>query len=194
MKKIWELWPLIVALLISWPLNVSWMVIPALRGRGILMDWQLWLVAEILSNLELPYWWWFWGWLGRNIKELRPVKEAVELAKEKIEEAQKDRYVRSRYLDPLKEHFVNQYDWFTNPGNIIIRWLKRSGHGAMFVLGVEMLIPGLRVAGSFFCRTTGWKAGFATLLIGNFFHVTIMVWGWSWFFSRFWPWLVSWFH
>lgn len=184
MKKILELWPLVVAAAIAWPLNVSWSVVPNLIGWGILNGFWLFVVAEVLANLELVYWWWFWGWLGRSIQKLRPIKETIAFGKETVVDLKKDNYVCGRYLDPIKNHFLKQYDWLTNPDNFAIKWLKWGGHGMMFFFGIEFFIPGLRIAGTFFCRTAKkWKAGFATLLVGNFFHIAIMIWGWDFFFS-----------
>lgn len=184
MKIIWGLWPLLVAAIIAWPLNVTWFLVPNLRGWGVLDGWGLFILAEVLANLELPYWLWFWGWVGRNIQKLRPVKEVVKLSKETVNDLKKDHYVRQHYLDPIKNHFVGQYDWLTNPNNAVIRFLKWGGHAAMFGLGVEPFVPGLRIAGTFFCRTTRSKTGFVALLIGNFIHVAIMIWGWDFLLSK----------
>lgn len=184
MQKIFWWWPLLVAAAITWPLNVSWAVMPSLLAWGV-KGWTLLAIVEIMASLELTYWWWFFGWLGRSIQKLRPVKDVMDLGKEKIRDFKDDRYIRWRYLDPVKNHFLKQYDWLNDPDNAAMKWLKWGGHGMIFFFGIEPFVPGLRIVGAFFCRLTNQKSGLITLLVGNFLHIVIMVSGWNWIFSLF---------
>lgn len=182
MQRIFWWWPLLVATIITWPLNVSWSVMPSLLAWGV-RGWTLFVTVEVLAGFELMYWWWFFGWLGRSIQQLRPVKDVMDLGKEKINDLKNDYYIRWRYLDPIKNHFLKQYDWLNDPGNKAVKRLRWGGHGMIFLFGIEPFIPGLRIVGAFFCRLTNQQSGFATLLVGNFFHVLMMVLGWNWIFS-----------
>lgn len=178
MRRWLELWPLLATLTIVWPLN-TWSVVGNLRGWGILTGWSLFMVSIAIANLELCYWWWFWGWLGRSIQKLRQVQKSVDFAKQLSHEAWRDPYVRWRYLERVKNHFIGLYDQVTDPRNWIIRCLRWGGHGMIFLMGIEPFIPGARVAGVFFCRTTKSKSGFGVLLIANIIHVTIVIWSWE---------------
>lgn len=174
-KKILELWPFIVATIISWPLNVGWSVVPSLVGWGILSGFWLFIVVEILAGLELTYWRWFWGWLGCNIQKLGPVKKEIEFGKETIDDLKEDHYIHKYYLDPI----LKRYKRLASPDNTAVRLLKWGGLGMIFLFGIEPFIPGFRVIGAFFCSVTKSRESFIALLIGNFFYVLIVIWQWD---------------
>lgn len=174
-KKILELWPFVMITIISWPLNVSWSIVPSLRGWGVLTGFWLFVVAEIMAGSELTYWRWFWGWLGQSIQGLSRVKNEIEFGKKTVGDLKKDHYVHKLYFDPI----VRRYRQLANPDNVIIKLLRWGGYGMMFALAAQPLIPCSRIAGAFFCSVTKSKKNFAALLTGNFFYIIIVVWGWD---------------
>ncbi len=184
MKKILELWPVVVEIIFLWPLNVSWIVLPALRLRGV-VGIQLFLIATALATAGLLYGWWFWGWLGMEIQKIKIVKEATNLGKETIADLRKDEYIKKNYLDRKKEKFISMYRKKVDSKGWLSRVFNKNGYlGIILFILAEIFVPGAREGGVILCRIGRWKRGFALLLLLNAVNMAGTVWAWSYFISR----------
>lgn len=130
-------------------------------------------VTGTWSTVEFSYWFWFIGWLGRNLKGTKPIKDAVNLGEEKI-------------LPEVKEagetwiaRHIKKFDAESNKKKRISLLLKGSGYiFGLFLLGVTSVspFPLAWLPGLVFCRVKNWKMGFLVMLLGNLYkNINIIV-------------------
>lgn len=186
MKGWIKLLPILSVLAVAIPLNVDLSVVPYLRIIG-LVGFKLFAVVYFLATLEILYSYWFCRWLGREAEKLAFIKNSINFGKEIKEDLEQDEYVKHRYLYRVREYCLGQYRGATNPSNWLGRLIKLTGrrvtgHGVIILVGV--FLPWGRTAGVIFCFVARWRAGLVTLLIANLGHVAIVVWGWSYLWSK----------
>lgn len=182
MRVFFNFWPAFVYLVLLFPLNVDIVFIPGLRAHGV-MGLKLFYLSAALAAFGTIYGYWFWGWIGREIVNLKKIRETVEFGKEIVNEIKHDRYVKKRYFYKVVDHLIGQYEWATAPDNQVVRFIKKYRYWAMIFFGVEPFVGGGRTVGVICCRTFSWRMGLVTLTLADVAHVALLVWGWSKFFS-----------
>lgn len=79
MLKWLKLWPFIATVFVAYN-NVEFILIPTFVANGI-RGWQLLYYCEILGNLELAYYAWFFWWLGWFIRDNPKLQEFYDDAR-----------------------------------------------------------------------------------------------------------------
>lgn len=180
MKKTLNLWPFLVSIVMAWPLNVDWSILPSLKGFSALSNFQIFLIGSILATGELLYWYWFWRWFGRFLANRENIKMTIAFGKDIVFDLKED-----GYLDRLITHFQKTFCWAVDPKRVYMKIIKASGYVGLFLLGIEPIVPGGRVAGVIFCGTLGSKKGLVVLAAGNVLHIAYMVGIWNMVFKIF---------
>ena len=171
-------------------LNVDWVLMPIIKGWGI-DSLTLFIGTSILAVTELICCYWFWKWFRKTslvefahrAKKRKEVQEAIALGKE-IEFDLKMAGLLDEIKAKILNYIFNSYEKATDENNRLMRWTKRSGTGAMIILGVSPE-PGTRTFGAIVCGVTGWKKGLYPLALGNILRVAYMVGLWQVIFSLF---------
>lgn len=197
-------WPLFV-IAVEVILNTDLVVTPILIKRGIFFNfplfpisWDLsWLIPQ-LSNfavflwidiISVPTslgWYWLWGWIGKVIvktaKEKEAVKEALSLYRKILLSLK-----RGGLIELIKEWFVDTFNWATDNNNRWLKYLRRGGYVALFIISA-LPVSGGRLVATIFCRSIDSRKGLVVLILGETLKNAFMVYGfWNlvfWIFSK----------
>lgn len=75
MKRWWASWPMLVAAIVT-VLNVELVLIPTFIAFGI-RGGALFACTAVTASIEVSYWYWFAGWLGRQAPFIPVVRSTV---------------------------------------------------------------------------------------------------------------------
>ena len=202
-RKWYSYWPLLI-MVAEVILNTDWVITPMLIKRGVFfnfpifpINWDLsWFIPKLtyfevflwVSIISIPTslgWYWLWGWLGiliiETAKEKEAVQEAVTLWKKIVLVLEK-----GDILELAKDWFVSTFTWATDDNNRWLKYLRRGGYTALFIVSA-LPISGGRLVATIFCRSTDPKKGLTLMILGETVKNAIMVYGfWNlifWLFS-----------
>lgn len=202
-RRWYQYWPLLL-IAIETILNTDWVITPILMKRGLFFDipfipisWDLtWLIPElgnfkvflIICMISVPTtlaWYWLWGWMARVIletaKEKESVKEALSLVMSMIEALK-----RGGLIELVKDWFISTFNWATDNDNRWLKYLRRGGYTALFVVSA-LPVSGARLVATIFCRSVNSRKGMVILIAGESVKNALIVYGfWNlifWLFS-----------
>ena len=131
MRTIMLRWPSVMAIIFL-ALNVDFVIMPTLAHFGV-RGWHLFWCATSAATTEVLYWYWYSGWLARNIKNAGPPKRTAE------------QFVEEGLFGKLKKLFFRARDfgfafrlWFVESAlhqmEIDSPWKKGLMHGAYDII------------------------------------------------------------
>jgi len=185
LKKWRNYWQVRLSLFVG-ALNMEIVVIPLiLKSWWGLENWNLKIVACVWSTLEILYWYWFAGWLKKELKirKAKTIKvavgEAQSIGQDAIEEL-KEAGILSRCEDWIKQYVIEPFNQENYSNKKLFVFLVGSG----YVVGLPLLVflgalPILWIVGFVFCRFLNWKTGFAAIVVGNLIKNLLFVEGWD---------------
>lgn len=173
MKKWRNYWQVRMSLLVG-AMNMELVVIPLiLKGWLGFAGWDLKITTCVWATSEIFYWYWFAGWLKKEIKtrEKKKIKEAIDdaqsIGQDAIEEL-KNSGILNRIDWWIKQYIIDPF----SPENYTNRKTFLFLVGSGYVVGLPILLflgamPVLWIVGFVFCKFVNWKAGFAAIVFGN---------------------------
>lgn len=192
-RKWYSYWPFLI-IVVEIVFNIDWIITPILIKRGMFFNfpifpihWDLsWLIPKLsyfevfiwISSLSVPTtlgWYWLWGWLGDLIVETAKTKEAfleaVTIWKKIIIALE-----RGDILELVRDWFVDTFNWATDNNNKWLKYLRRGGYTALFIISA-LPVSGGRLVATIFCRSIDTKKGLTILILGETLKNAIMVYG-----------------
>lgn len=162
------------------------------------INWDLsWLIPQLsyfevfvwISIISVPTtlgWYWLWGWLGRLIletaKKRETVQEAMSLWKKILSALE-----QGNLLGLIEDWFISSFNWATDNNNWWLKYLRRGGYTALFIVSA-LPVSGGRLVATIFCRTADPVKGLTLLIFGETIKNAFMVYGfWNlvfWIFSK----------
>ncbi len=188
MRRWWVSWPMAVSLVAS-VVNVELILIPIFVAQGM-TGASLFIATAVAASVEVSYWYWFAGWLGRQAPFIPAVRNTVT-------EFQGEGFVaRVRtQIDAGIGLFNAMWDWFTqrmhqqmaahNPVSRFLldnalRIIQVSPRGMMYPLMMGLgLCPLGWIPGILLCRQTRQRGAFVTLLVFNAIKTYAVGLGWT---------------
>ncbi len=161
--------------------NIDLVLIPILKKLGV-SGMNLFWIGSFWATIELLCRYWFWIWFrkvvipetaSQKIAESEYLQEGIELGTEL-----KSHLQQHGYLQKLENYFIKTYSKATDENNRIVKWIRRGGHTAMLLLGIDPY-PGGRTIGVIFCGIFGWRKHLYALAIGNIIHIAYIVGAWN---------------
>lgn len=188
MQKWWVSWPMAVSLVVSLA-NVEIVLIPLFVALGV-SGFALFVATAVSASVEVAYWYWFAGWLGRQAPFIPSVGPVIVEFRGQGYATQAQRYIeRGRVL------VTQMWVWFTDrirsqmvASSPLPRWLLGRAlqiirtsptwfvYPVMVVLGLCPLgwIPGILI-----CRQIHARGAFVTLLAFNAIKTYGIGLGWT---------------
>ncbi|OGM96233.1 MAG: hypothetical protein A3B86_03775 [Candidatus Yanofskybacteria bacterium RIFCSPHIGHO2_02_FULL_38_22b] len=175
MLKWLKLWPFLTTTFVAYN-NVEFILIPTFIANGI-RGWYLLYLCEVLGNLELAYYAWFFWWLGKLIKENPKLKEFYDDALVRGAGRVFRKLVKILVEMLLEQSKSKRLEDLNKNG-------KREGFATMFFLGVGI---GTWLLGLLIFYANRSYLGLVGLFLGNITKIACFVLlanilGW-WFYS-----------
>lgn len=188
MRQWWVSWPMAVSLVAS-VVNVEFILIPVFVSMGM-SGLTLFVATGISASIEVTYWYWFAGWLGRQAPFIPSVQATVrEFRGEGFAGRVRGQIEAARVL------LITMWDWFTermqnqmaarNPASRFLlenalRVMQASPKGMLYPLMMGLgLCPLGWIPGILLCRQTRQRGAFATLLLFNAIKTYAVGLGWT---------------
>lgn len=171
-------------------LNMEAIVIPFILKPIGLSGLDLKIAAGVWATVEIIFWYWFSGWVGRWFKNLPKVQEAVEDAKGIKEEAER-RGILTYIKNWIWKHLLYDFSPDNYKQKKLFSFLFRVGYVIaclfMFFLGA---MPFFWIFALMVCRAKNWKIGFFALALGNLLKNVLFAHGWDYVWPFLWRWTV----
>jgi|SRR3989344_3879804 len=172
--------------------------------------WQRVPLIIVLANVQVSYYFCFFHWLSKEVKNAALIQTVRLLEESRISRIIKDFFrifknlkMNGTWLDirdlidqikqlspRLKGWFLHKANHVTNPENRPIKFIKAAGYPGLFFASCSPG-PGWRSMPAAFCGSLNWRAGLYALMAGNVINVTYsqLIWSFlkSTFGDYFWP-------
>ncbi len=162
-------------------ISIDYVLIPKLIEHDY-SKLSTFLITAPLATFGVVYDYYFWRWVRKS----KWVKEVLD-ARYKFS----DILVKNGWWELTKHagfcvvsDFAKEHkrlsDQIVESKSRIIKVINYGGRAlsyvAIFLIGLEPLIPGCRLIAAFVCGVRRWLSGLCVLLAANLLHVWIMVW------------------
>lgn len=169
MRRNWyREWPFWTTMMIV-PLNMEVVVVPLFLIRFLgLSGINLIIGGALCTAFEVSYWYWFTGWLLNWLKEGPTVQNAISFSKDKVAPRVKEAGLILMINGWVRIHIIDRF----NPDNYTKKKLFQFIRGLSYLSGCLALFfigtwPILWFTGLIVCRSTKWKIGLCSLVLGN---------------------------
>ncbi len=166
--------------------QVDLLIIPALRKTGFSF-WETYFIAMPIGTIDLFIQYYFFSWFRKEVVLRALKKKAAQegLVKEGVELVQQVRRQNHGVSTSIRDYCFKVYASATDRSNKTVKKIKRGGHVAMLILGLEPWIYGGRLLGVVNCSAIGWKSGLYSLALGNAIRMAGIVVVWDFILSFF---------